>query len=1100
MAKVKVVNRNLSSNLTGGNFTDTPSNTVFSFGSFNVTSNFEDRKVIDYSKTLTTFVRPVTLETMDLTIEQSELLYNISTNLVLNLDNSNLNTFVKFGSTYEFLRVSIENIILKYPASLYVNNKKNNTTYKNGNYDEELNQSTFSIPISSINNLFNLIISTDNNEVNGENILKNLNLSYNDYVITTTESNKQYKVIGFSGFSKTKLFITITVEGNPLNIINNNEDGSIEFHIKPNNLKFEEFRAKLKPYEKYILSERVEDDGFSFILKNPTLLDNGEIIYVNTSILWSTSDGYNIDIDNSLYRKFLEIVLSIGSKYDLIKTDLINRFLTPSSLKTYDLTENKKMIKLLRLYGWEFDQIRQFIDSLVYINKISYDKINSIPNQLIANMAKTLGWEYFSLVNEKELMESFLTIDENERNLNKDLLPAEVDLELWHRILNNTNYFWKSKGTRESIKSMFLLIGIPEPFINITEYVYTVGGKINPNTVPFSKRDFPTNSLPYDNFGYPKAPLETNDFYFQISGDLDSGQKYLDVFRMAGFNLKQTIDNKKSWIQTGSTIRIHNTTPQYYQKDNRLIINTKEVDVALDTARGIEYDVFTYVKDIDFPANNSRYALSYSYVNVVLNENANGIFDLPINYTYEGDIEVRYNGILLNPPKSGNTGSTGFTVNTYSDYFINNNNQLVINELTGSTSFDGVVQITFVHSGKTTNPINIVVDYVVTKINIDIEQFSNKKFIKLPTKSSGDVQLTVNGIALTKKGIGIEGDYTYDEESNKIYITNKDVYNYVLENKSDVQIAYINVNIGNLNSYITSTGETVNLKNETIKIHSFNTSKIYMNESANKCVLKLNYKIKDAKEIKILIDGVALEPYKDYDVNIMNPYEIFLPKFLRIGMVISVYYLVGGDELFTPIVSDSFDLGDISKLSFLEFLELIQRKLINVRTRKVVTNSKGGWYPTVQKIYEIYLKRAKLSQDNPFLSNGYTFRNLHPFLNKYNAFFQRFIDQILSATIILKKNGLLVRNSLFTRQKFTYKRGVNLYWGINNNNNYVDKRGYGFLKYFGDDGAMFKINQELETPSLYVETIKATNSEDDYYYDGENKNMVTQEPIGLNNL
>ena len=360
--------------------------------------------------------------------------------------------------------------------------------------------------------------------------------------------------------------------------------------------------------------------------------------------------------------------------------------------------------------------------------------------------------------------------------------------------------------------------------------------------------------------------------------------------------------------------------------------------------------------------------------------------------------------------------------------------------------------------------------------------------------------MTVNGIALTKKGIGIEGDYTYDEESNKIYITNKDVYNYVLENKSDVQIAYINVNISNLNSYITSTGETVNLKNETIKIHSFNTSKIYMNESANKCVLKLNYKIKDAKEIKILIDGVALEPYKDYDVNIMNPYEIFLPKFLRIGMVISVYYLVGGDELFTPIVSDSFDLGDISKLSFLEFLELIQRKLINVRTRKVVTNSKGGWYPTVQKIYEIYLKRAKLSQDNPFLSNGYTFRNLHPFLNKYNAFFQRFIDQILSATIILKKNGLLVRNSLFTRQKFTYKRGVNLYWGINNNNNYVDKRGYGFLKYFGDDGAMFKINQELETPSLYVETIKATNSEDDYYYDGENKNMVTQEPIGLNNL
>jgi len=86
---------------------------------------------------------------------------------------------------------------------------------------------------------------------------------------------------------------------------------------------------------------------------------------------------------------------------------------------------------------------------------------------------------------------------------------------------------------------MFLLIGIPEPFINITEYVYTVNGKIDPRTVTLSQIDFPSNSLPYDNSGYPVAPLETNSFYFQISGDSDSGQAYLNVFRMAGFTLNQ---------------------------------------------------------------------------------------------------------------------------------------------------------------------------------------------------------------------------------------------------------------------------------------------------------------------------------------------------------------------------------------------------------------------------------------------------------------------------------------------------------------------------------------------------------------------------------
>ena len=102
-------------------------------------------------------------------------------------------------------------------------------------------------------------------------------------------------------------------------------------------------------------------------------------------------------------------------------------------------------------------------------------------------------------------------------NLNKDFLPYEIDIELWRRIVINTNHYWKSMGTREAMKSMLLLIGIPEPFIEIKEYIYTVDGKINPSEDPLTINDYPTTSYPYDTDGYPKAPLETNYFYFQIS-------------------------------------------------------------------------------------------------------------------------------------------------------------------------------------------------------------------------------------------------------------------------------------------------------------------------------------------------------------------------------------------------------------------------------------------------------------------------------------------------------------------------------------------------------------------------------------------------------
>ena len=1059
MAKYKVVKTSLNQNLNGEYFNDTPSNTIFSFGKFFVTTNFDDKVTINYTNSLSSFVRPITLEGLNVSKTQSEIIESYSTNAVLNLDKSDLNTFVRYGSAYEFVRTSIENIIVKYPGSLFANSQKEIggvITYNELNYDETLNISTFLLPINCTVNIFGLILNDGNTTIPEDNELKNLNLSYNNYVIwSNLESDTLFNVIGYTGNTvndsnpDNRNNLRLQVEGNPFKSMGTGQTGYVDYHIRPKNVFFEEFRALLNPYEQNIVSNRIDNTGFNFNLKDPTLLENGKIVYSDTNIVWATSDGYNIDVDTSNYETFLRIILTIGAKYDKIKTDLIARFLSTTSLKTYDLTEEGKVTKLLRLYGAEFDQIREFIDSLVNINKITYDKLNNVPDQIIKNMANTFGWDYFSLVNESELIDGFLTVDDTERNLNEDILPAEIDIELWRRIINNTSYFWKSKGTRQAIKSMFLLIGIPEPFINITEYVYTVDGKINPNTVPLEKNDFPSKSLPYDTEGYPIAPLETNDFYFQISGNTDAGQNYLDVFRSAGFNLKQTPDNKKSWIQTGATTRIHNTTPQYYQEDSRLVINTKEVDVALDTARGIEFDVYEYIKK-DFAANSSGYTLPYSYVNISAIPQVGNVFTLPYNVNeIQGDFEVRYNGILLNAPTI-----SGVTNLTRADYTISGN-EFTIPELSGGTRPTDVIQATLISSGGTA-VTGITVDYIVTRVDAKL----NGTYVPLPTFPRGDVQLTINGIALTKGTSQFVADYIVDpanssgNTNNQIIIQNPDVIAYLNENP-EIQISYVDVGGSN----------DINLRSEIIRVDSFNSGKVYFNHSANKYVYKLNYKINDASEVKILINGIALEPNKDYNVNVQNPYEIFLPKGITYGTVISAYYLVGGSGAFNPVINDVFGLGDITELSFLEFLELVQRKMINVRNRKTISNFKGGWYPSILKLYETYLSRASLPNDNPLQSNGYSFQNLYSFLSKYNAFFQRF-----SATIITRRSGLLIRNSVFTKQKHWYKRGVNV---ANPNNIDYDMRGREILQYFGNDGSeseIFQWNIAPPPPQLYVDT------------------------------
>jgi hypothetical protein len=1051
VAKVKVVNTNLDQNLNGTNFLNTASETIFQFGEFTVTSNFEGRKYIDYTNVLSTFVRPVTLETIGVNTTQSDVAFKYDNYAVLNLNKSDLNTYVRFGSAYEYLKISIQNIILKYPASIYTYSnivKGGNMTFYDFKYDKLTDIATFKTPSSYIINSFGLAFNQGNYSKPDDYEIKNINLSYDKYVVwSALNPNNSYQVIGFTGDTTGVPYILVKTQGNPFPLNENNLIGYINYHIRPNNIVFEEFRTILNSYEQYIVSSRKGNEGFEFLLDDPTLLDDGSIVYAKTSILWPTSDDYNIDISSSAYDNFLNIVLTIGSKYDSVKTDLVARFLTPTSLKTYDLTEDGKMTKLLRTYGWEFDQVRTFVDSLVYINTVTYDKINNIPDQLVSNLARTFGWDYFTLVNEAELVDSFFLTQNNERNLNTDLLPAEINIELWRRILINTNYFWKSKGTREAIKSMFLLIGIPEPFINITEYVYTVDGRIDPREAVFIASDYPTNSLPYDNEGYPKAPLEANSFYFQIAGDADSGQEYMNVFRKAGFDLNQTVDNKKSWIQTGSTTRIHASTPQYYQEDSKLVLNTKEVDVALDTAQGIEYDVYDYMK-IDYSANSSGYILPYAYVNISLGyTGSQNTFTLPSQFNKaEGDLEVRYNGILLNAPKeySGGTGGT-YVETTQADYIISGNSFVLTNSnyAINVNNRRDVVEATYLYSGATTTPITgVTVKYMVSRIKPNLVGTS----IPLPSAANGDVQVTINGIALTKGTGQFIADYIVDpNNSSQIVVQNPELIAYMNENPF-VQVAYVIV-----------TGNTsIAARSEMVRVDSFNTSKIYFNNSANKYVYRLNYMIGSTSEVKILVDGIALEPQTDYSVNINNRYEIFLPKGIKYGSIITAYYLVAGDSYFNPIISNDFGVGDISNMSFLEFIEFIQRRLINATNRKTITDFKGGWYPTLLSVYIQYLKRGKLPYDNPLHSNGYTFENLYPFLSKYNAFFQRFVDQLLSATIILKKGGLLVRNSVFTRQKFTYKRGV--YMGniktLSNGNATTysyDKQ----LSYFGDDGSTF---------------------------------------------
>lgn len=1035
MAKVKVVNNKLSSDLIGQSFTNTPTETVFSLGDFAITSNFTGRKYTNYNTKLKSFGNTYTLDTLNITSADTTLITEITENIILNIDKSDLKSYVRFGSCEELIRVSLQNTILNYPGSIFINSRIEagaNITFYDYAYDVITNSSIFYIPSEYVVNKFSMVIDEGNNSLPFDNELKNINLSYDKYCIWNgfVNNTTYFNILGFTGDSSNRNYLRIQCEGNPFNVSGITTQGKIDFHIRPKPLVFNKEIKKMKSLEKYFLTNRNSDfSGFKFSLKNILNMDDGSVFYSDKEVIWTTTDNYNIDISGSQYSLFVSTLLGIGQKYDETKSDLISRMLTTTSLNLYDQTDDSKITKLLRVYGAEFDKIRTFIDSIAYINRVSYDKIKNTPDLLVKNLARTLGWNTFTLVSGDDLMSSIVNTDFEDSSDN--YLPAEIDIELWRRIIINSNYYWKSKGTRDAIISILLLIGVPEQFINLTEYVYTIDDKIDVNSVELTLADLPSASLPYDSYGYPIAPIETNGFYFQISGTTDGGKAYMNNFRNVGFTLTETIDNKKAWPQGGYVTRIDDLNPTYTQNDSKLVLNTKVIDIGLDAASAVENDFYEYIKNVDYPNSSTNFAIDSTFINISPDytgtTNTFLLPNIPI-----GDVDVSFNGITLLPRITGSSN--------YDYEFIGNSVVLK----SGEYATNDIVTISYMfdESGVITNT-NIT--YVVAKAVVSNAGMT----LTLPSEPLGDIQLSVNGIILSQSSDSLVGDFRVNPSNSLELIMENNTLNQLLIYNPNVLLTYIH----NL------TDVEIIKKNEYHKINTFNSAKFYYNSGFGKYIYKLDNRVATTKNIKITLNGITLKPNADYIMVAANGYEIMFTSSPRLGDIIGAFYVVRTQESVDAIINEDFGIGDISNLSFIEFMTLVQKRLINAKNRQVITNNIGGFYPNLLKIYIQYLERSTLSSDT-LASNGYTYQMLLNFISKYGRIFDKFVETLIPATVIYRNGGssssssgssgseggfvggVTIRNLKFTRQKHRFLRGVNF-----------------TSEYRGDDGAIFRITQ-----------------------------------------
>jgi hypothetical protein len=647
------------------------------------------------------FSEPFNLSSLDIEdVNESRRIMATQFRVYPNYDVSQVLNFSMYGSLRKRFQVSVTHIIHNFPASLDIT--FSNSDYTTGAtatnivYDPVEDETYFEVDVSRINNPFDIdysVNATTNLEIREiiTSPYRNLINTYLDYCVSINDNI--YQIVSFQPSQTLNSGnISFYVSGSPFGT-----DSSVffnDYQIRPNDLIADKiFSENFDEVEKFLLNRLVRPE-YTAVFQVPQQNEDGQEYTEYRQVTWPKDGEWNLDIRSFLFDDYLSQLDEIAFNLDSFKTNLISRFLVTDSLKEFD-TLGQKVEKIFQIYGRSFDQIKQFIDALAYMNSVNYNPGNDIPSQLLVNLSQTLGWtSNFSPITNDDFLSSIFgnTATPTYPGYARALTPTELNYSFYRNLILNSAYLFKSKGTRRSVEFMLRLIGAPDSLVEYNEHIYLADQKINmsqftlkwasisggtyvqdvPSYLPgetykikgniysaftssatYEDVSIRLNEYPIDSLGFPSAPENTENYYFQvgsgwyestpqhrspdqvrITGNVFTGQNYdiqtqlepftygepyLDRYRnfpymTEGFKLTKVTDNNKSWLEEDNRIRISNSADYnayYYVDDEKLVLNVKNVDLFLNPSQGLVYDVWNQSVLYDYPFPESGLTVGY---------------------------------------------------------------------------------------------------------------------------------------------------------------------------------------------------------------------------------------------------------------------------------------------------------------------------------------------------------------------------------------------------------------------------------------------------------------------------------------------------------
>jgi hypothetical protein len=520
-----------SPNLVGRQVTS--GNAFFTSGNFSLTTN---------SSALTSefintgeFSEVLTLDNLNITLQESVDISNDTNSLSVKLKpkKRDLTSFVYFSDARKFIEAEVLDVITKWKGGLYIRFSYINDTVTDFSYNSDKNISFFTISKNIIENPFSLTTEDIPNlgTVDNNNDISFLQTNFKNYQISNEFGN--FDIIGYTGNSQTSDYIKIQTKGLawPTLVTSASTGGSFEYYLKPSQQSLNKyFYTQLSPFQRLLMDENTIPK-YTITLTRPTENIVGNSFINNEKFTWPLSDGYNIEYYGRRYADYLTRLLKFSAYFDSEITNIMVRRLVAKAIFEFDTAgdgqdpnSGRKMDKLMKIWGRQYDQVKTYIDNISFANVVTYDGEGNMPDELIKMMAKNLGFDTLQSFSSNKLID-FLIKTSNSvfRDGDSGVTTSEMDLELWRRLIINAWWLWKSKGTRKVIEFFLNLFNIDECLVDLDEIVYLAETKLDyPEVISqllnyygFIPEDI---TLPIDQQGYPKILPNSINYYFQLDG------------------------------------------------------------------------------------------------------------------------------------------------------------------------------------------------------------------------------------------------------------------------------------------------------------------------------------------------------------------------------------------------------------------------------------------------------------------------------------------------------------------------------------------------------------------------------------------------------